>query len=54
MKNITHVLNEIYVPQKALLVHRSLSGEDKVFVEAYDINENGNPINAHPLSVDLI
>lgn len=51
MKNITHLLKEIYLPQKALLIHESVSDKSSVFVEAYDIDEVGKPFNAHPLSV---
>lgn len=51
MKNITQAFNEIYLPQKALLIYECLSANDKVYVEAYDMDDNGRPVNAHPLSV---
>lgn len=51
MKNISAVFNQIYLPQKALVVYKSLADENGTYVEAYDMDENGKPINAHPLSV---
>ena len=54
MKNITQAFNEIYLPQKALLIYECLSANDKVYVEAYDMDESGRPVNAHPLSVTEI
>ena len=50
MKNITPAFDQIFIPAKALVVYNSLA-ENRVYVEAYDIDENGKPINAHPLSV---
>jgi PRTRC genetic system protein B len=52
MKNISHLLNNIYMPCKAFIIYSSLDEkEDGVYVEAYDMDENGKPINAHPLSI---
>ncbi len=50
MENITEVFKDIYQPVKALLFYRPENGEE-VYVEAYDINQQGKPVNAHPLSV---
>jgi PRTRC genetic system protein B len=52
MKNITSAFNQIYLPSKAIVVYKSLADENGIYVEAYDMNENGNPINAHPLSIN--
>jgi hypothetical protein len=53
MKNITGIFEEIYMPQKAIVIFRSLKkNERNVYVEAYDMDERGCPINAHPLSVN--
>lgn len=49
-KNITTSLSEIYLPQKALLVFVSEAEQRDVYVEAYDMDNKGYPINAHPLS----
>jgi PRTRC genetic system protein B len=53
MTNITELFSDIYLPEKALVIYRlqSLEKQD-IYVEAYDINANGSPVNAHPLSID--
>jgi PRTRC genetic system protein B len=52
MKNITEIFEEIYIPQKAIVIFRSLKKEEHdIYVEAYDMDERGCPINAHPLNV---
>lgn len=52
MKNITHFFNDVYIPAKALLIYNPLKGEHEkeVYIESYDLDEHGNPFNAHPLS----
>ena len=56
MENITHLFNDYYVPEKALLIYRCRNREndsrtdENIYVESYDIGKNGNPINAHPLT----
>src|SRR5580704_6241240 len=51
MKNITHLLSDVYVPKKAILIYNNLrESGNKHYVEAFDIDKNGKPINAHPLS----
>jgi len=50
MKNITPVLDQIYLPYKALLFYHSQSESDH-YVESYDMDSDGRPINAHPLSL---
>jgi PRTRC genetic system protein B len=51
MENITALFSEIYLPKKALVVYQSELHNEQVYVEAYDINRQGKPVNAHPLSV---
>jgi PRTRC genetic system protein B len=59
MKNVSQTFNEQYLPVKALLIYQSLEQENdnyerkptELYVESYDIGKQGNPINAHPLSV---
>lgn len=59
MKNVSQQFNEQYQPVKALLIYRSAEQvsetherqEREIYVESYDIGKQGNPINAHPLSV---
>jgi len=50
MNNLTTLLGDIYLPEKALLIYRSNSGGN-YYVESFDMDENGCPINAHPLTV---
>jgi PRTRC genetic system protein B len=63
MENISEQFNRQYTPLKALLIYRSQqekqnsydrdqhNRDNEVYVESYDIGKNGNPINAHPLSM---
>lgn len=59
MQNVSQQFNEQYKPVKALLIYRSVEEESErqepkeseIYVESYDIGKQGNPINAHPLSV---
>ena len=59
MTNVSQTFNEQYLPVKALLIYRSVEQESdnyerqplNIYVESYDIGKQGNPINAHPLSV---
>jgi len=62
MKNVSQQFNQQYVPFKALLLYECESVDDEnygqkqtdVYVESYDIGKQGNPINAHPLSISEI
>nr|WP_315419599.1 PRTRC system protein B [uncultured Pedobacter sp.] len=45
----THI-NKKYTPFKAFLIHKTEDRED-VYIESYDINEKGKPVNAHPLTI---
>lgn len=52
MTNITPIFDDIYLPVKALLFYERNNGEGgDMFVESYDINEQGQPVNAHPLDI---
>ncbi len=51
MKNITNLFSNMYMPKKALVLYHSTSKENDVYVEAYDMDDNGRPVNAHPLSI---
>ncbi|WEK17948.1 MAG: PRTRC system protein B [Candidatus Pedobacter colombiensis] len=50
MNNITPLFEQVYLPQKALLIYQTLEEDKDIYVEAYDIDDHGSPINAHPLS----
>ncbi|MCT1526055.1 prokaryotic E2 ligase family D protein [Sphingobacterium lactis] len=50
-KNITPLFSEKYRPVKALVAFSSNMEDAPTYVESYDLDENGYPINAHPLTV---
>ncbi len=51
MNTLTATFGELFVPRSALLIYtRKEDHNQEVYVEAFDIGRNGNPINAHPLS----
>lgn len=52
MNNITAAFRNIYLPVKALVVFEKMADERDTYVEAYDLDDNGRPVNAHPLSVE--
>ena len=44
------MFGDIYFPQKAIIIYGNPENErQQVYVEAYDMDSNGSPINAHPL-----
>ncbi|CAD0002103.1 MULTISPECIES: PRTRC system protein B [Flavobacterium] len=51
MKDITQKFGSLYNPVKAFVVYQKDSAEKSIYVEAYDMDKNGCPINAHPLSL---
>ena len=48
--NITQTFGHLYEPLKAILIYRN-SEKKSIYVEAFDMDQQGKPINAHPLSV---
>ncbi len=53
MRNISNLLDEIYRPVKALVIYESTSEKDKnVYVESFDMDDKGRPLNAHPLTIE--
>jgi PRTRC genetic system protein B len=51
MKNITASFGTLYHPVKAFVIYEKEGRERGFYVESYDMDGNGLPINAHPLSV---
>ncbi|PTQ91832.1 PRTRC genetic system protein B [Mucilaginibacter yixingensis] len=49
-ENITHNFGKLYEPLKALAIYREAESKN-IYVEAFDMDKNGKPINAHPLSI---
>lgn len=50
MKIVTQTFSDLHVPVKALLFYTNQLDERDLRVEAFDMNDYGQPINAHPLS----
>lgn len=50
MKDITENFGTLYQPKAALVVYEANRGEG-MYVEYFDMDVNGSPINAHPLTV---
>lgn len=52
MKDVTGTFGHLYLPVKALLLLQRTGGEPQDFyVESYDMDAEGYPVNGHPLSV---
>jgi PRTRC genetic system protein B len=50
MKNITQDFGTLYHPTNALVFYQTDERNRDTYVEHFDMDKNGNPINAHPLS----
>lgn len=51
MKNITNFFKQLYFPTNALVFYRTECRGQDGYVEYFDMDRNGSPINAHPLTV---
>jgi PRTRC genetic system protein B len=51
MTNITNTFGTLYHPQKAFVIYERQDGNKQVYIESYDLDPQGCPINAHPLSL---
>jgi PRTRC genetic system protein B len=51
MKDITENFGTLYHPKSALVFYQTKGMNSATYVEHFDIDKNGNPINAHPLTV---
>ena len=49
--DITNNFGTMFFPKSALVIYGSKERDSKIYVEHFDMDMNGNPINAHPLSV---
>ena len=55
MNEIIDIANDfgaLYEPKSALVFYESLDKDSTMYVEHFDMDRNGNPINAHPLTVN--
>ena len=51
MKDITQDFGTLYHPQSALVFYSTKGSKSDTYVEYFDMDKNGMPINAHPLTV---
>lgn len=51
MTNITSLFEDTYLPKMAIIIYKNTFQDTDYYVESYDMDENGTPINAHPLSL---
>lgn len=49
--DITENFGTLYFPKSALVFYETNSTDKETYVEHFDMDKNGNPINAHPLTV---
>lgn len=51
MNDIVQNFGTLYYPKSALVFYETAGTETDMYVEHFDMDSNGNPINAHPLTV---
>lgn len=51
MEDLTENFTNLYQPLSALVFYQSSDSCREIYAEYFDIDKQGNPINAHPLSV---
>ncbi|MFH6965309.1 PRTRC system protein B [Flavobacterium plurextorum] len=51
INNIAENFGTLYHPKSALVFYETIGTETDMYVEHFDMDSNGNPINAHPLTV---
>jgi PRTRC genetic system protein B len=51
MKDLTNIFGNLFLPVKALIVFQKDSQNPDFYIESFDMDKNGCPINGHPLSV---
>lgn len=51
MKDITQNFGTLFYPISAMVVYQSKEKVNVTYIEHFDMDKNGNPINAHPLTV---
>lgn len=51
MNDITENFGTLYHPQSALVFYQTNGASKDTYVEYFDMDKDGNPINAHPLSL---
>lgn len=51
MENIAQNFGVLYHPMSALVFYQTTDRNRDVYVEHFDMDKNGNPVNAHPLTI---
>lgn len=51
MKDITQNFGTLFYPISAMVVYQSKEKDNATYIEHFDMDKNGNPVNAHPLTV---
>ncbi len=51
MNDITQDFGTLYYPKSALVFYQTTGKRNDTYVEHFDMDKNGTPINAHPLTV---
>ena len=51
MKDITQDFGTLYYPKSALVFYQNTGKGNDTYVEHFDMDKNGMPVNAHPLTV---
>lgn len=51
LNEITENFETLYYPKSALVFYETKGTNTDMYVEHFDMDKNGNPINAHPLTV---
>lgn len=51
INDITENFGTLYFPKSALVFYETKGTDTATYVEHFDMDKNGNPINAHPLTV---
>lgn len=52
VNDITEAFGTLYHPKSALVFYRTKGTNTDMYVEHFDMDKNGNPVNAHPLTVN--
>lgn len=52
MKDITNSFNTYFSPTCALVFYQTKGGYGETYVEHFEIDDNGKPVNPHPLTVN--
>lgn len=51
MENLTESFGQLYNPLKALVIFKRTGTDTDYYIESYDMDNEGRPINGHPLTV---